>query len=75
VVLNGTFDIDSAKKLKTIDFTVKDNGWGRKVWKGIYELDGDTWKICIAANENIPRPREFKSQFDVILYTYERVKK
>jgi uncharacterized protein (TIGR03067 family) len=75
VVLNGTFDIDSAKKLKTIDFTLKDNGFGRKVWKGLYELDGDTWKICIAANENIPRPREFKSQFDVIVYTYERVKK
>ena len=65
----GTFAIDSSKKPKRIDFT----GKGQLV-KAIYELDGDTLKVCIGANFN-ERPTEFKSAEKVLVMTFKRVKK
>ena len=63
----GPYSVDSSKKPKTIDLTLKDNN----PRKGIYELDGDTLKICIG----VERPTEFKSAEKVMVMTLKRVKK
>jgi uncharacterized protein (TIGR03067 family) len=70
---DSTFAVDSSKKPKTIDITHKDFG-GKK---GLYELDGDTLKICssIFLRWDSFRPAALKSKADVVVYTYERVKK
>ncbi len=68
----GTFTVDPTKKLKEIDVR-----WGGKhLCRGIYELDGDTLKICIAALEDRPRPTEFAGIIDVdqIFRTFKRQK-
>jgi uncharacterized protein (TIGR03067 family) len=65
----GTFAIHSSKNPKTIDLTFKYNN--PRYLNGIYELDGDTLKICIG----IGRPAEFKSAATAFVYTCNRVKK
>jgi uncharacterized protein (TIGR03067 family) len=73
---DGSFSVDSSKKPKTIDITIKDGRVDGKVWKGLYELDGDTLKICFGSIEMPDRPAEFKSKGDqVFVFTYKRVKK
>src|SRR5947208_3664248 len=45
---SGTFKLGTEKKVKTIDSTA-DVGPGKgKTMLGIYEIDGDTVKICFA---------------------------
>jgi uncharacterized protein (TIGR03067 family) len=57
--LCGTFTIDPSKSPKTVDRTDGEEGDDKgKVYLGIYELDGDTLKLCSSASEKI-RPREF----------------
>jgi uncharacterized protein (TIGR03067 family) len=51
---DGSFKIDSSKKPKTLDLTV-DN----KTIEAIYELEGDTLKVCASEGG---RPKEFKSE-------------
>jgi uncharacterized protein (TIGR03067 family) len=72
---NTTFAIDSSKKPKTIDVTLKGGDQDGKVMKGFYELDGDTLKICIGSPEAPDRPAEFKSKDEVKVLTFKRVKK
>ena len=66
----GSFDIDSSKKPKTLDMTGKG-----QLLKAIYELDGDTLKICMPGGSDLPRPTEFKSAEKVMVMTLKRVKK
>jgi uncharacterized protein (TIGR03067 family) len=54
---HGTFKLDSTKKPKHIDVFPEDGG--PKKIEGIYELTGDSLKIC--GTEEGPRPTEFKS--------------
>jgi uncharacterized protein (TIGR03067 family) len=65
----GTFAIDSSKQPKTIDWTASTSA----LMEGIYELDGDTLKMCFG-NPN-ERPTDFKSKGDMVVFTYKRVKK
>ena len=44
--VRGTFKVDPTKKPKTIDITMKDGPMKDKTMLGIYELDGDTYKLC-----------------------------
>jgi uncharacterized protein (TIGR03067 family) len=66
----GTFKLDATKKPKQIDLTTED-----KSLKGIYELDGDTLKLCV--DEEGSRPTEFKSPegTKVYLVVLQREKK
>src|SRR5205823_4754039 len=68
--IEGTLKIDAAKKPKTIDLSM--NGEDRL---GIYEIDGDTLKICYN-DPGEERPKEFKSKEDtkISLSAYKRVK-
>jgi uncharacterized protein (TIGR03067 family) len=61
VLEEGTFTLDPDKKPRQIDFKI---GTGQDQGKdqfGIYELDGDTLKICVAAPGAEVRPTDFKT--------------
>ena len=70
----ATFKLDTSKKPKTIDLTLMGGDQDGKEMKGLYELDGDTLKICIADPEHPDRPTEFKSKEEVRVFTFKRVK-
>ncbi len=66
----GEYKLDPAAKVKTINLTK--NG---RVSPGIYELDGDTLRICLAEGTAAARPTEMKPDAkSVALVTFKRVK-
>ena len=56
----GTQKIDPSKSPKTIDVTMTEGPNKGKVMLGIYEIDGDTMKVCFDP-QGKKRPTEFKS--------------
>src|SRR5262245_59404937 len=57
----GTFKVDATKQPKTIDMKYTAGPEKGKTSRGIYELDGDTWKICLSfAGKD--RPAEFNTR-------------
>jgi len=67
----GTFKLDPAAKTKAIDILVK----GDKDTLGVYELDGDTLKLCTAPSGKMTRPTEFKADGKgTYVITLKRVK-
>jgi uncharacterized protein (TIGR03067 family) len=72
--IKGTFKADASKKPKTIDAFFEEDG--KKVTVlSIYELEGDTLRVCAAAPGK-PRPKEFKTEKgdDQELTVYKRQK-
>jgi uncharacterized protein (TIGR03067 family) len=59
-LVHGDFKIDPLAKPKTIDIIFTEGPGKGHSQKGIYELDGDTQKICIAMPDQ-PRPTDFVS--------------
>jgi uncharacterized protein (TIGR03067 family) len=59
-VATGIIKIDATKSPKQIDVMDASGTKNEKTRLGIYELDGDTYKYCIAAPGK-PRPTEFAS--------------
>jgi uncharacterized protein (TIGR03067 family) len=59
--VRGTYAVDPTKSPKTLDVTFGDGPDAGKTVKGIYELDGDTCKVCINLADQ-PRPTEFASR-------------
>jgi uncharacterized protein (TIGR03067 family) len=57
----ASYKLDSSKKPKQIDITVKEGNGQEQLHKGIYHLDGDNLKICFA-HAGVDRPTEFKTQ-------------
>jgi uncharacterized protein (TIGR03067 family) len=72
---DATFTLDSSKKPKTMDVTLKGGDQDGKTIKAFYELEGDTLKICSGGLEAPDRPAEFKSKDDVKIITFKRLKK
>ncbi len=68
---DGTYKIDPTKKPKQIDMVVEN-----ETVKGIYEIKGDTLRICGTAKGD-PRPTEFKTGADspALILTFSREKK
>src|SRR6266404_3247193 len=60
-VATGTFKIDPAKSPKEIDILDESGVKNEKTKLGIYEIDGDTYKFCLAPAGK-PRPTEFTSK-------------
>ena len=56
----GTQKLDPSKSPKTIDVTVTEGLNKGAVMLGIYEINGDTLKVCFDP-EGKKRPTEFKS--------------
>jgi uncharacterized protein (TIGR03067 family) len=69
----GKFKLDPTKKPKAIDISLDTSDMSVK---GIYELEGDTFKLCYAAPGE-DRPKEFVSKADsgITLAVWKRVKK
>jgi uncharacterized protein (TIGR03067 family) len=68
--MQGTYLIDPAKSPRTIDITMKEGDKGTA--HGIYDLKGDTLKICVA-RPNAERPTEFTEKGTVFI-TFKRKK-
>lgn len=60
VIQSGTQKLDPSKSPKTIDVTMTEGVNKGAVMLGIYEIDGDTLKVCFDA-EGKKRPTQFKS--------------
>jgi len=76
VIQVGTQKIDPSKSPKTIDVTMTEGPSKGAVMLGIYEIDGDTLKVCFDM-EGKKRPTEFKSEAgsQTFLNVHKRVKK
>ena len=72
----GTQKIDPSKSPKTIDVTITEGPNKGKVMLGIYEIDGDTLKVCFDP-QGKKRPTEFKSPpgSENFVNIHKRVKK
>lgn len=74
----GTFKLDPTKNPKTIDITFPPEAGAKKdqVILGIYEIKGDTLKICYGS-VGVARPAEFKSKegSKLILIGFKRMTK
>ncbi|HEV3443941.1 MAG TPA: TIGR03067 domain-containing protein [Gemmataceae bacterium] len=75
VIGKGTFKLDASRKPKTIDATTTAGGRSLTLL-GVYELDGDTLKLCFAPPAK-PRPSDFTSKkgSEHRLSVWEREKK
>ncbi len=57
----GTHKLDATKKPKTIDITDTEGPFKDKTVLGIYELDGDTFKLCYS-DPGKDRPKDFTAK-------------
>ncbi len=60
---HGTFSMDVAKSPKTIDVSFTEGPNKGQTWRGIYVLDGDTYKVCMSMPGE-DRPLAFESKPD-----------
>jgi len=76
VIQVGTQKLDPSKSPKTIDVTIAEGPNKGTVMLGIYEIDGDTLKVCFDP-QGKKRPTEFKSTpgSDNFVNVHKRVKK
>ena len=76
VIQVGTQKLDPSKSPKTIDVTMTEGLNKGAVMLGIYEIDGDTLKVCFDP-EGKKRPTEFKSPAgsETFVNVHKRVKK
>jgi uncharacterized protein (TIGR03067 family) len=58
VMYKGTVKVNSASKPKTLDLMFTEGTIKGTTSLAIYDLDGDTWKICLTVN-GTDRPKEF----------------
>lgn len=74
-LVKSTFKIDPKASPKTIDVSVvegPEETKGKTLY-GVYELDGDTFKICLSV-EGKDRPKKVESGEGVVLQVFKRVK-
>jgi uncharacterized protein (TIGR03067 family) len=76
VVEAATLKLDASKSPKTFDSTVTDGPNKGKVYLAIYEISGDTLKVCFDPDGK-KRPMEFKTAggSQTTLVVHKRVKK
>jgi uncharacterized protein (TIGR03067 family) len=70
----STFRLDSGKSPRQVDFTFTEGPQKGQTVQGIYEVDGDSLRICRGMRPAVERPREFAAPSDsgLILLTYKR---
>ena len=71
----GTLKLDSAKKPAQMDVSITEGKDKGKKQYGIYEIDGDTLKLCFAPPE-AERPKDFttKEGSDSVVMVFKRQK-
>jgi uncharacterized protein (TIGR03067 family) len=76
LLIKAKFTLDPAKKPKAIDYQSLDGVWNGMSLLGIYEVEGDTLKFCVA-EPGVDRPKEFsaKQGSRQILVVWKREKK
>ena len=76
VVEVATQKLDPSRSPKAVDSTVTDGPNKDKVYLGIYEIDGDTLKVCFD-EAGKKRPTAFKTEVGsaMVLVVHKRVKK
>ncbi len=77
LVTRSTFRLDASKNPRWIDVTVQAGGeLTGKTLHGIYEIDGDTQKICFSLQAD-ERPRDFTARQDSgrLLQVFKRLHK
>jgi uncharacterized protein (TIGR03067 family) len=74
--MRGIFKVDPTVSPKTLDVTFTEGANEGKVHLGIYELEGDTYKVCMA-HPGKPRPTRFVSlpDSDDVLEVLKREKR
>jgi uncharacterized protein (TIGR03067 family) len=70
----GTFILDASKSPRTLDLIAEKDGTARRMY-WVYELDGDTLRICFGPRSGDERPKEVTSRDKHILLTLKREKK
>ena len=70
----GQFKVDVTKKPKTIDITFTDGPEKGQTLIGIYELEGDTYKVCLSMNKDRPKELASKAGSGHILEVFKRQK-
>src|SRR5262249_2703273 len=70
-----TYKLDKSKKPPEIDLTITDGGLKGQTFPAIYQLEGDTLKLC-CAQPGQKRPTEFasKQESDTIFLILKRAK-
>ena len=73
----ATVKLDPTTKPKTIDITFTEGEHKGKTVLGIYEFEGDTFRVCITRPDRDGRPTEFsaKAGSGCTLVVYKREKK
>jgi uncharacterized protein (TIGR03067 family) len=61
ILSKGTVKLDLTKKPKTLDITPSEGDGKGQAMLGIYELNGDTYKVCYAPPGK-DRPTKFESE-------------
>jgi uncharacterized protein (TIGR03067 family) len=76
VAVRGTIALDASKSPKHLDATFLEGGPKGETIRGIYEIDGDTLRVCIGTPET-ERPTKFESTkgSHLRLIDYERKRK
>ena len=76
LLIKAKFTLDPAKKPKAIDYQSLEGAWKGMSLLGIYEVEGDTLKFCVAES-GVDRPKEFsaKQGSHQILVVWKRQKK
>jgi uncharacterized protein (TIGR03067 family) len=69
-----SFTVDPTKKPKTLDRVVAEGKFKGNAHRYLYELDGDTLRLCYNAEMSDSRPKEFKAEGTITILTFERKK-
>jgi uncharacterized protein (TIGR03067 family) len=74
---SGPVSVDPVKSPKEIDlnFTKGDGGAAKGLFKGIYEIQDNTLKICLGSDQARPTDLVSKEGSKAILMVFERKKK
>lgn len=77
VIAAGTMKLDPSKKPKASETSYTEGPDKGKMFKGIYQIEGDTVKFCRAGSPDDDRPTEFKTKPDSgqFVAIYKRTKK